>query len=53
MRVAAVHEHGAWLRAGRSSCHTEVTAGDIGKDRVSQESGLLYFPKSLGQKKVQ
>lgn len=53
MRVTTTHEDKARPRAGRSSRWPEVTAGDIGKDHVSRGSGLLYFPKSLGQKTFQ
>lgn len=50
MRVTTTHEDKARPRAGRSSRCAEVTAGDIGKDHVSQGSGLLYFPTILGKK---
>lgn len=53
MRVTAVYEDRAWPRARCSSHRAEVTAGEVGKDCVSQRGDLLYFPKSLRLKNFQ
>lgn len=48
--MPSVHEDSAWLRSGHSRFRTEVTAGDVGKDHISQGVGLFYSPKSLEKK---
>lgn len=39
--MTSVHEDSVWLRAGHSRLQAEVTAGDAGKDHISQ--GLACF----------